>query len=97
MVRAAAAEATAQGAPGGVVKGASGGRSLLQNGSSAGGGNASYADFESADTVNSDLTREGEPDHSFIGVAHLAGEVGRGFGGGGGGGVGQQRRQLVVQ
>lgn len=35
------------------------GRTLLQNGSSN-AGNASYADFEAADTVNSDLTKEGK-------------------------------------
>lgn len=35
-------------------------RQLLQNGSSGRGGNSSYADFEAADTVNSDLTREGK-------------------------------------
>ena len=44
----------------GVQEGYTTGRSLLQNGSSGSGGNASYADFEAVDTVNSDLTKEGQ-------------------------------------
>ena len=50
------------------------GRSLLQNGSSSGGGNASYADFEAVDTVNSDLTKEGQCSASQAGL-HVADHI----------------------
>ena len=64
MLRAAEAlSAERRGSAGGslgVQEGSATGRSLLQNGSSSGGGNASYADFEAVDTVNSDLTKEGQ-------------------------------------